>query len=90
MKTLLIESIIESFTHSTIPKVEGKTDYKSIKEVEKLVIANASSCESELGGGLCGILGLVILEIKCVTITRNDFVLHTNPGVLSIFPPNPK
>ena len=38
-----VEAIIESFPTSSIPHIEGQPTYKSIKEVEKIIITNASS-----------------------------------------------
>ena len=84
-----VESIIESFPTSNIPSVEGEPTYKSIKEVEKYIITNASSIESELGGGQHGLLGLVIPPARCSTVTGHTFVPHANPGALPTFPQNP-
>lgn len=84
-----VESIIESFPTSSIPSVEGEPTYKSIKEVEKCIITNASSIESELGGGQHGLLGLVISPERYLTITGHEFIPHENPGALPTFPPNP-
>ena len=84
-----VESVIESFPDSIITRVEGEPTFKTIKEVEKCIITNASSIESKLGGGQHGLLGLVISPTRYNTITGHDFILHVNPGALPIFPPNP-
>ena len=89
MVATTVEAIIESFPTSSIPRIEGEPTYKSIKEVEKIIITNASSIESELGGGSHGLLGLVIPEARYNTITGTNFVPHANPGALPTFPPNP-
>ena len=89
MSRLTVESIIESFPTSNIPSVEGEPDYKTIKEVGKIIITNASSMESELGGGQHGLLGLVVSPTRYNTITGNNFVPHENPGALPEFPQNP-
>ena len=51
MGEALVESVIESFPDLIITRVEGEPTFKTIKEVEKCIITNASSIESELGGG---------------------------------------
>ena len=84
-----VESIIESFPTSIIPCVEGEPIYKNIKEVEKIIIINVSSIESELGGGKYSLLGLVMSANRWNTITGQAFISHTNPGALSTFPTNP-
>ena len=84
-----VESVIESFPNSTISKIEGEPDFQSIKSIEKLIITNASSCESELGGGQHGMLGLVIPPERYHTITGHQFNPHANPGALPVFPANP-
>ena len=84
-----VDSVIESFPHSTFPKIEGEPDFASIKNIEKLIITNASSCESELGGGQHGMLGLVISPTRYHTITGHQFIPHNNPRALPTFPANP-
>ena len=84
-----VESIIESFSISTIQYIEGELDFKSIKEIEKIIVTNASSIESELGGGQHGLLGLVVSTAQYNTITGHNFVPHENPGFLPTFPQNP-
>ena len=86
MVATTVEAIIESFPTSSIPCIEGEPTYKSIKEVEKIIITNASSIESELGGGNHGLLGLVIPAARYNTITGTNFVPHANPGALPTFP----
>ena len=88
MVATTVEAIIESFPTSSIPHIEGELTYKSIKEVEKIIITNASSIESELGGGNHGLLGLVIPAARYNTITGTNFVPHANPGALPTFPVN--
>jgi len=84
-----VESIIESFPVSTIQCIEGESGFTSIKEIEKIIVTNASSIESELGGGQHGLLGLVVSTARYNTITGHNFIFHENPGSLPIFPQNP-
>ena len=51
MIIILVESVIEIFPNLSMPKVEGEPIYKLIKSIEKLIIENAASYESKLGGG---------------------------------------
>lgn len=46
-----VEDIIASFPHPNVPKYEGELMHEAIKEIEKMLIINASLFESELGGG---------------------------------------
>ena len=64
-----VESTIESFPNLTITFVKGEPIYKSIKEVKKQIITNASLIESELGGGQYRLLGLVISAAMYNAIT---------------------
>ena len=59
-----IDSVTESFPNPSIPKVEGEPTYQSIKNVEKLLVENAASVPSELGGGQYGYLGLCLSNTK--------------------------
>jgi len=84
-----VESVIESFSTSVIIKIEGKPIYKAIKAVEKQIIANTLSYESELGRGNHGLLGLIIIPNRYQIITGHVFFPYNNLGVLPVFPPNP-
>jgi len=84
-----VKANIESFPNSIILKIERELDYKSIKSIEKLVIANALLCKSELEGGLYSLLGLVITAARYSTIIGYKFVSYNNPGALPTFLPNP-
>ena len=83
-----VESVTESFPNSSIDEIIGEPTYATIKKVERALIENASSIQSELGGGQHGYLGLVLRPAKYLTITGNAFAPHNNPGVVPIFPPN--
>ena len=50
------------FSSKTLPKIESRPTYDSLKQLKKMIKANASSVVSDLGGGSQGHLGLVILE----------------------------
>ena len=53
-------SILDQFLHSSIQRSSGEPNYYSIKDIEKKLIENALSIETELGGGNYRYLGLVL------------------------------
>ena len=58
MSSWTIDSIIESFLNSSIPKIQGDPTFETIKNTEKLLVENVSIIQSTLGGGEHGYLGL--------------------------------
>ena len=84
-----VDSVIEGFPYSTIPKHAGEPNYQAIKDIERKLIKNASSYPSELGGGNHGYLGLILTPEKYLLVTGNNFEPHPNPGSLPTFPANP-
>ena len=68
-----VDSVTESFPNPTVPKIEGEPTYQSIKNVEKVLLENAASVPSELGGGQHGYLGLILSDTKYHTITGHNF-----------------
>lgn len=86
MGLLLVEDIVASFPHPNVPKMEGESTYKTMKEIEKILITNALSFELELGEGKHSYLGLVIKIARYQTITGHMFNVHNNLGELLIFP----
>ena len=88
MSTPTIETIIDSFPNQTIPAIEGEPKYETIKNVEKLLIENAASVHSTLGGGNHGFLGVILTPEKYQLVTGHTFEAHTNPRALPTLPPN--
>ena len=88
MSIYTVEVITERFPNSDITKIEGELIYKSIKRVEKALIKNTASIQSELGGGQHSYLGLVVSPIKYHSIIGYYFEAHLNLGALSEFPDN--
>ena len=88
MSSTIVENITDSFPNPTIPKIEGEPRYETIKSVEKLLIENASSVQSTLGGGNHGLLGLILTPEKYQLVTGHTFEAHTNPGALPTLLPN--
>ena len=88
MTSFTIDSIIESFLNSSLPKFEGESTYKTIKEVEHLLIENVLSIQSTLVGCNHGYLGLILSPAKYLAVTGHNYIGHTNPGTLLTFPTN--
>ena len=65
------------FPHPEPTKIEGEPTYKSLTTVNNELKANASSVDSELGGGNHGYLGLVLSDPEYATI----------PGTVPFEPP---
>ena len=84
--TTTVELIIEGFPVSTTPKVDREPTCKTIKEIKKCIITNASLIESEVGGGYRSLLGLVMSSARHTTIIGHNFIRHANLGVLLICP----
>ena len=55
-----VDEIIESFPHSSVGKIEGKLDYKSLVNIKRLLSENAASIHSNQGGGNLGYMQLVV------------------------------
>ena len=83
-----MEDIIEYFTHSTIPKIEGKPTRDQIKEVQEKIYENAASVLCELGGGMHGYLGVAMSGPEYLTATGEEFHLHPNLGAIPMYPEN--
>ena len=87
MSSYTVEGITESFPNPSIPIIEGEPTYETIKKNEKLLIENASSIQTTLGGGQHGYLGLILKPAKYLTVTGQAFNPHPNPGALPVIPP---
>ena len=54
------ENIRSKSPFKKITKCEGVIDYKSIREIHRKIQVNASTIQSELGGGKHGLLGMAM------------------------------
>ena len=73
-----------SFQYPTPTKITGEPTYQSLKTLHSELKANASSIESNLGGGDHGYLGLVLLDANYALVTPTAFVAPTFPNALVI------
>ena len=66
-------------------KIEGEPSYTTLTQLEKELKANASTVDSDLGGGDHGYLGLVLSDAKYALIPGTvPFVAPTYPSALTI------
>ena len=56
--------------------------------MQEKIYENAASVPCELGGGMHGYLGVAMSGLEYLTVTREEFHLHPNPGETPIFPEN--
>ena len=62
------EDIRRKLFFKKITKCEGVIDYKIIREIHRKIQANASTIQSELGGGQHGLLGMAIKPATYPTV----------------------
>ena len=72
------------FKHKTPTPIQGAPTNKTLKQIKQELWENASSIESDLGGGDHGYLGLVLTDAKYATVTATPFVPPTYPATLTI------
>ena len=83
MKTVKVETCMESFPHPTIPKQLGEPTRDKISTAHEMSSANASSVESTRGGSQHGLLFITQEPDTYHFLTGHVFMEPTNPG------PNP-
>ena len=75
------------FPYNTPTPINGEPSYKALKKLKNELRANASSVDSDLGGGDHGYLGLVLDETEYARIVPDHpFIAPDFPGVLRIPP----
>ena len=72
------------FPTLTLPKIAGKPTYEKLCEMKKLLKANATSIQSDLGGGQFGQLGLILDDATYNGLTGENYVCPAHPGALVI------
>ena len=85
MTSTRIDYATTYFPHSSTTPIRGEPSYKSLKKLKNELRANASSVDSDLGGGDHGYLGLVLSETEYRRICPDDpFEPPEFPGPLRI------
>ena len=85
MSSTRIDYAATYFPHSSPTKIRGEPTYKSFKKLKNELRANASSVDSDLGGGDHGYLGLILSENEYQRICpQHPFEAPAFPGKLVI------
>ena len=76
------------FKYGTPTPITGEPSNKSLKRLKTELSANASSVDTELGGGDHGYLGLILTDVEYARITPTPlpFIAPNFPGPLVIAP----
>mmetsp|Transcript_14421 Transcript_14421/g.20578 ORF Transcript_14421/g.20578 Transcript_14421/m.20578 type:complete len:157 (+) Transcript_14421:219-689(+) len=82
----LIDYANTCFPHPTLPTIVGQPNYEKLCSMKKKLKANATSAQSDLGGGKFGHLGLVLDDATYNSLTGKIYVRPAHPGVLVIEP----
>ena len=82
-----IKDIKAGFAHQVLDKIQGKPQYVDIEKLQRQCIHNASTLESNLGGGNNGLAGLAEFLAVYLARTGYAFVRPPNPGDLPTYPP---
>ena len=81
-----IDKIVQGFPNPTIPQIIGIPTYYTLKEVNLLISANASSIHSNRGNGALGHLSLTVRPNTYQTIAGVAFDPPVNPGATMTIP----
>ena len=72
------------FKYKTPTPIQGTPTNKTLKRLKQELRANASSVESDLGGGDHGYLGLVLTDVEYATVSSTAFTAPAFPAALNI------
>ena len=84
MTTGAVDYAASYFKFKTPTPIIGTPTHKTLKRLKQELRANASSVESDLGGGDHGYLGLVLDDPEYATISTTAFTATTYPTALDI------
>ena len=71
---------MDSFPFPHITKVEGQPTYETIEELNSQLNDNATSVQSDLGGGAHSHLTLMVLPTVFTTLSATPFIIPVKPG----------
>jgi len=74
----------KAFQHPEPTRITEEPTFASLRRLEKELKANASSIESDIGGGDHGYLGLVLSDANYALVSATAFTPSTYPGTLNI------
>ena len=88
LKPLSIKDITSQFIHvDDFEKIDGRPNWLAINKIKIMLVANASTVESSLGGGNHGHYFLLENPADYLAITGEAFNAPANPGAEPIVPP---
>ena len=79
-----VDYVASYFKYKTPTPIPGTPTYKALKRLKAELRANASSVETDLGGGNHGYLGLVLSDAEYANISPTPFVAPAYPAPLAI------
>eukprot|EP00957_Ditylum_brightwellii_P200423 15279332-Ditylum_brightwellii.AAC.1 len=75
-----VDSTTKNLLYLFLPKLVGKPNYEKLYELHKMLMANAASVSTRLGGGHHGHLALVISDATYRQTAGVGFPPPVNPG----------
>ena len=81
-----IDYINTHFEYPTLTRIHGQPTYPSLKIIKDEMKANASSVQSDLGGGANGHLGLILTQLEYSSVSPVDYIRPIHPGAIVIPP----
>mgnify|MGYP001310565316 CR=1 FL=1 len=84
MKAGAVDYAASYFKYKSPTPIIGAPINKTLKRLKQELRANASSVESDLGGGDHGYLGLVLTDAEYETVSNTPFTAPTYPTALTI------
>ena len=82
-----VQKIVENFPYPSFTPITGVPDYETLSELHTQGNTNASSIQSNLGGGAHGLLALTLEPNVLLPLTGVPFIAPANPGASPIIPP---
>lgn len=74
----------DRFEYPVLTQVSGSINFKNLNQLKNKLKTNASSIQSDLGGGLNGHLGMITTAIEYTSVDVTLYTRHVNPPPLVI------
>ena len=81
-----VNKLVESFKNPTIPPINGKPTYATIRAMYNLLNSNAASVNTNLSCGMLVHLCLTLSPTVYATLLTTRVVPPLNPGVTPVIP----
>ena len=63
----MIDEVVAKFIIKNLPKISGQSDYKSLKEIIRVLYASADTIPTTMDGGKYSNIGLIINDTQYAT-----------------------